>query len=283
VHEADVLVIALGADYDYAATPGLSQDNEFYSVAGAARMAPAVRSFSSGHALIGVCGAPFKCPPAPSECALLLHDELTRRGVREHCRISFSIPLPSPVPPSPETSAALVEAFAERDIELMTGRRVVAVDPARRVVRYDDGSELAYDLFLGVPKHRAPDVVLASGMTQDGYIPVDPGTLATRYPGVYAVGDVSTAGVPKAGVFAEGAARVAAKGILAQLRGDDPPAPYDGIGTCYIEFGGDRIGAVTVDFRSGPRPTGVFGVPSPELRAEKQRFGSDRRARWFGR
>jgi len=283
VHEADVLVVALGADYDYAATPGLSVDHEFYSVAGAAGLATAVRSFAEGHALIGVCGAPFKCPPAPSECALLLHDELTRRGVRDACRISFSIPLPSPVPPSPETSAALVEAFAERDIELLTGRRVVALDPARKVARYDDGGELAYDLFLGVPKHRAPDVVIASGMTEEGYIPVDPGTLATRFPGVYAVGDVTTAGVPKAGVFAEGAARVAARGILAELRGDDPPAPYDGVGTCYIEFGGDRIGAVTVDFRSGPRPTGVFGVPSPELRAEKERFGSDRRARWFGR
>jgi sulfide:quinone oxidoreductase len=175
-----------------------------------------------------------------------------------------------------------VEAFAERDIDFVSGRRVAAIDPARKVAVLDDGTELAFDLFLGVPKHRAPDVVIASGMTEDGYIPVDPDTLATRFPGVYAVGDVATASVPKAGVFAEGAARVAAKGILAELRGDEPPPPYDGIGTCYIEFGAGRIGAVTVDFRSGPSPTGVFGVPSAELRAEKERFGSDRRARWFG-
>ena len=282
VHEADVLVVALGAEYDFDATPGLAEGgNEFYSVAGAERLAPLVRTFSEGHALIGVCGAPFKCPPAPSECALLLHDELTRRGVRERCRISFSIPLGSPVPPSPETSAALLEAFAERDIAFIPRRRIAAIDPERKVALLDGGDELAFDLFLGVPKHRAPDVVLASGMTEDGYIPVDPGTLATRFPGVYAVGDVATAGVPKAGVFAEGAARVAAKGILAQLRGGEPPAPYDGVGTCYIEFGGDRIGAVTVDFRSGSQPTGTFGVPSAELRAEKERFGADRRARWF--
>jgi sulfide:quinone oxidoreductase len=283
VHDADVLVVALGADYDLDATPGLAElGTEFYSVAGAERLAPIISSFSSGHAVIGVCGAPFKCPPAPSECALLLHEELTRRGVRDACRISFVIPFGTPVPPSPETSAALVEAFAERDISLITERRVTAIDVGRSVAMLDDGSELAFDLFLGVPKHRAPDVVIASGMTEDGYIPVDSATLATRYPGVYAVGDVTTAGVPKAGVFAEGAARVAAKGILSQLRGDEPPAPYDGRGICYIEFGGGRIGAVEVDFLSGPRPTGVFGVPSEELRAEKERFGSERRTRWFG-
>ena len=39
VHEADVLVIALGADYDMDATPGLAEGgNEFYSVAGAERL-----------------------------------------------------------------------------------------------------------------------------------------------------------------------------------------------------------------------------------------------------
>ncbi len=78
VHEADVLVIALGADYDMDATPGLAEaGNEFYSVAGAERLAEIIPTFSQGHVVIGVCGAPFKCPPAPSECALLLHDSLT--------------------------------------------------------------------------------------------------------------------------------------------------------------------------------------------------------------
>ena len=74
---------------------------------------------------------------------------------------------------------------------------MAALDAARRVAVLDDGSELPYDLFLGVPKHRAPDVVLASGMAEDGYIPVDSRTLETRFPGVYAVGDVATVGVPR--------------------------------------------------------------------------------------
>lgn len=283
-HEADVLVIALGADYDMDATPGLAEGgNEFYSVAGAQRLAQIIPTFSRGHAVIGVCGAPFKCPPAPSECALLLHDELTARGVREECQISFVIPLGSPVPPSPETSAALEEEFATRGIAFIPGRRVSALDPSRSAVKLDDGSELPYDLFLGVPKHRAPDVVIASGMTEDGYVPVDSATLKTRFPNVYAVGDVATAGVPKAGVFAEGAARVVASSIVSQMRGGEPPERHLGRGTCYIEFGEGRIGSVDIDFLSGPSRTGTFKAPSAALMAEKERFGATRRARWFGR
>ena len=283
VHDADVLVVALGADYDMDATPGLAEGgNEFYSVAGAERLAGIIPTFSAGHAVIGVCGAPFKCPPAPSECALLLHDELTARGVREDCRITFVIPLPTPVPPSPETSAALSQSFAERDITLITGRRVSSLDAARDVAILDDGTELAFDLFLGVPKHRAPDVVIASGMTEDGYIPVESATLKTRFPGVYAVGDVATAGVPKAGVFAEGAARVVAQSLIAEWQGGSAPGPYDGRGSCYIEFGAGRVGRVDVDFFSEPSPTGVFQEPSSTLVREKEHFGSSRRARWFG-
>ena len=283
VHDADVLVVALGADYDIDGTPGLADGgNEFYSVAGAERLGGIVPEFSKGHAVIGVCGAPFKCPPAPSECALLLHDELSERGVRDACSISFVIPLGTPVPPSPETSAALSQAFGERDITLVPGRRVTALDSARGVVVLDDDSELPYDLFLGVPRHRAPDVVIASGMTEGGYVPVDSNTLATRYPGVYAVGDVATAGVPKAGVFAEGAARIVAQAIIAQLDRGDPPGRHLGQGTCYIEFGRGRVGSVDIDFLSGSEKTGTFNAPSEELVALKERFGSSRRSRWFG-
>jgi sulfide:quinone oxidoreductase len=283
VHDADVLVIALGADYDMDATPGLAEGgNEFYSVDGAERLAGIIPAFSAGHAIIGVCGTPFKCPPAPSECALLLHDELAARGVRDACQISFVLPLPSPVPPSPETSAALVEAFAERDITLIAGRGISALDPARSVAILDDGSELPFDLFLGVPKHRAPDVVIASGMTENGYVPVDTATLETRFPGVYAIGDVATAGVPKAGVFAEGAARVVARTIIADLRAGERPGPYDGRGSCYIEFGQGRVARVDIDFLSGPTRTGIYNEPSTALVAEKERFGSSRRGRWFG-
>jgi sulfide:quinone oxidoreductase len=280
---ADVLVIALGADYDLTATPGLLDGgNEFYSMDGALRLRELLPAFASGRAIVGVTSIPFKCPPAPSEAALLLHDYLLARGVRDACEISLVMPFGIPIPPSPASSQALLAAFGERGITFVPNRLVEELDPARRVAILDDRSDLPYDLFLGVPKHCVPEVVAASGMAVDGWIPVDPKTLKTRFPNVYAVGDVTSVGTPKAGVFAEGAARTVAAEIVASIRGRDTAADYRGIGSCYIEFGAEQVGRVDVEFLAGP-PTGNFMPPSAALAEEKQAFGASRRSRWFGR
>lgn len=283
VHDGDYLVVALGVDYDMAATPGLAEHgNEFYSVEGANVMRDLLPGFNRGNAIVGVSAAPYKCPPAPSECALMLHDYLTEKGVRDQCSITLVLPLSSPVPPSPETSKALVEAFAERNIAFLPNQRVASLDGARRVALLGDGSQLPYDLYFGVPKHRAPAVVQASGMAEDGWIPVNPRTLQTKYQSVYAVGDIANTGTPKAGVFAEGAAQSVASHIIASIRGTDEASLYAGAGICYIEFGGGRIGRVDVDFFSGPKPTGTYYAPAVESRVHKEEFGASRKARWFG-
>ena len=283
-YEADVLVVALGADYDLAATPELAEaGNEFYSLAGAEAVREVLPSFRSGEAIVGVCGPTFKCPPAPSEAAMLLDTYLRERGVRDDVRIRLVLPFPVPIPPSPATSEAILARFAERGIAFVPGRRVAALDPATHEAVLDDGGRLPYDLFLGIPVHRAPAVVEDSGMTEDGWIPVDPRTLATRFPGVYALGDVTSVGTPKAGVFAEGAARVVADQLIARIRGEAEPPGYDGIGACWIEFGDHEVGRVDVDFFSTPgHPTGTFSEPSDAIAAEKAGFGASRRARWFG-
>jgi sulfide:quinone oxidoreductase len=127
----------------------------------------------------------------------MLHDYLERKGVRDACEISFVLPLPSPVPPSPETSQALIAAFAERNIKFHPSKRVVAIDAPRRIASLDDGSEIAFDLFLGVPKHRVPNVVLDSGLAENEWVTVNPRTLETKYPGVDAIGDGAYTGTPR--------------------------------------------------------------------------------------
>jgi sulfide:quinone oxidoreductase len=285
--DADVLVVALGADYDIAATPGLAEGgNEFYSVAGASRVRDVLPEFERGPVIVGVCGKTFKCPPAPSECALLLHDYLVERGRRDATDISVVMPFGTPIPPSPDTSAAILAAFAERGITFVKDLLVKALDPARRVAVLADGTERPYALFLGIPVHRVPPVVVESGLAAHPYdwVPVNKQTLETRFPGVYAVGDVNGVGTPKAGVFAEGSARVVAAAIVSQLRGGGPPPePYKGQGSCYVEFGHGHVGRVDVDFLSGPKPTGTFQAPSAALLAEKTQFGASRLQRWFER
>ncbi len=282
-HEADFLVIALGVDYDFAATPGMADATEFYTLEGAAQLGEMLKTFTGGRVLIAVGGAPFKCPPAPSEAALMMHEYLTTRGIRGACEITLILPLEAPTPPSPETSRALLAAFAERNITFVADREMRLVDTERRLVTLDDGRMFPYDLFLGVPAIRAPRMLEDSGMIEDGYVPVKPRTLETRFPDVYAVGDCARQGTPKAGIFAEGAARAVAKTLIARLRNEEVPVTHAGTGVCYIEFGGGRIGRVDVDFFSDPDgPTGTYHEPSVAMRADKERFGSSRRARWFG-
>jgi sulfide:quinone oxidoreductase len=212
-----------------------------------------------------------------------MHDFLAARGLIDSSLVSLVMPLPVPIPPSPQASEAILAAFAERRVDWHPNRLVRGLDPDRKVALLDDGGELAYDLFLGVPVHRAPAVVIESGMTVDGWVPVDPVTLETTYPDVYAVGDVTSVGTPKAGVFAEGQAAVAAKQILARHRGGPEDARYDGRGLCYMEFGHAGVAKVDVTFVPGRAPTGGMEGPSVGLVADKAAFGADRAQRWFDR
>jgi sulfide:quinone oxidoreductase len=190
--------------------------------------------------------------------------------------------LPSPVPPSPDTSKALIAAFSERGVKFIPNRRIASVDARRRVAFLDDGAELPYELFLGIPKHRAANVVDASGMAEGGWIAVNERTLETKFPNVFAIGDIANTGTPKAGVFAEAAAQAVAESLIARIRGQGEGGLYSGAGSCYIEFGGGRVARVDVDFFSGPKPTGTYHEPSVDLRADKEQFAARRKARWLG-
>ena len=282
--DADILVVALGADLDPAATPGLVEGgHEFYTEAGAFSTREVLERFEGGRVVVGVCSTPFKCPPAPSETALLTHDLLVERGLRDRSSVAVVMPMGAPIPPSPDASAAILAAFEERGIEWHPQSVVRGLDPDRRVVLLGDGAEMPYDLFLGIPKHEVPAVVEASGLAVDGWIPVDPFTLETSFPDVYAVGDVTSVGTPKAGVFAEGQAAVVADRIIARARASAESSEYDGRGICYLEFGGSQVAKVDVTFVQGQAPFGVLIGPSPDFVTDKVEFGATRIKRWFGR
>ncbi len=259
-YEPDILVVALGADY----VP--YDGHEFYSIEGAERLRDVLPSIERGVVEIGVLSVPFKCPPAPFEAAFLMHDYFVERGVRDSIEMRITTPMPAPIPPSPQASKAIADALAERGIALTLGHRP---DP--------DGGQ---DHFIAVPVHKVPDVVQASGLTEggtDGWVKVDKTNLRTPFDGVYALGDCADAPVPRAGTLAENAARAVAEDIVGSLS-----TPYEGRGICFVEFGHGEIGMVNVDFLTGPSPVAPLVGPSRDLMAHKDRFGAERRQRWFG-
>lgn len=281
-YQADFLVVALGAEYDPAATAGFTEHGyDYYTLAGAERLRDALPAFDGGNIVIGVLGEPYKCPPAPFEGAFLLEDYFTGRGLRNNVTITVTGFMGAPVPVAKEVSEPLLAHLTARGITFVPQRTVCRVDAARNCADFTEGGSIPYDLFIGIPIHRVPAVVAASGLAPDGWIPVEKTNLATRFDGVYAIGDVAAAYTAKAGVFAERAARVVADDITARLRGTPPPPPYDGAGECFIEFGRGEVGKVHVNFLSGPQPTGMLLGPSTELAAEKAEFARSRRSRWF--
>jgi sulfide:quinone oxidoreductase len=284
-YDADFLAVALGAEYDLAATPGFEDDGfEYYTLAGAERLRDALADFTRGTILMSVLGHPFKCPPAPFEGAFLIHDLFVKRGIRDAIDIRMTFPMAAPVPVTRQVSEVFLRALDERGIQYAPKELVVGLDTPARTARLASGGSVPYDLFVGIPVHRAPAVVERSGLAPDGWVTVDQTNLTTRFPGVYALGDVAsgTRTVAKAGIFAEAAARVVAQDITARVRGTEAPPPYEGDGPCYVEFGGGRVGKIEVNFLGGPAPTARILAPSRELAAEKQAFGATRRQSWFG-
>ena len=60
------------------------------------------------------------------------------------------------------------------------------------------------------------------------------------------------------------------------LRGGERPQPYEGAGSCYLEFGGGLVAKVEANFLGGPAPTAQLVGPSLELAAEKEEFAATR-------
>ena len=282
-YDADILVVALGAEYDIEATPGFAEDGlEYYSIAGAERMRDALPAFSGGTILIGVLAQPYKCPPAPFEGAFLLHDQLIEREIREQTEIRIVAPMSAPVPVTPEVSQRFLDELDARGIEYLAQQMVVELDPSASESVLESGERLAYDLFIGIPIHRVPAVVRESGLAESGWVAVDRDNLMTPFPDVYAVGDVVGIPMAKAGVFAENAAGVVADDIIARLRGEALGRRYEGEGNCFIEFGSGRVAKIEANFLGGPSPQATVVGPSAELAEEKAAFAPARRARWFG-
>lgn len=288
--QGDYLIIALGAELAADAVPGLAEaGHDLYSLQGTERLRDARAGLTAGRLAIVVAGLPFKCPAAPNEAALLLEADLRERGVRQACEIAMYTPEPGPMPVAgPEVSGALRRMIEGRGIGYFPGRTVTSVDAALRRLLFADGSQADYDLLAYVPPHRLPRPLREAGMAgETGWIPVDRHTLATRFPGVFAIGDVTAIALangrplPKAGVLAHAQADVVADNLVREITGKGAPRAFDGHGACFIETGDGRAGFGSGDFFAEPAPRIRLRPPGRLLHLGKVLYEQYWLGRWF--
>jgi sulfide:quinone oxidoreductase len=284
--EADALVVSLGAERDAGRVPGFREFAiDAYDPDATARGREAVERLTAGRVVIGIFGVPYPCPPGPFELAMLLASRFAER--RTGASVTIFSPLPLSLPILGSVGCATVESrLADAGVEFLAARQATAVLDG--VVRFGE-DRLTFDLLLGVPPHRPPAVVTEASLTRGGgWIPVDRLTLATDFPGVYAIGDVTAIPLangqmlPKAGVFAEAQGTLVAERIAAGFAGRVAAATFTGEGACFFELGAGTAAMVAGRFLADP-PDVHLSEPGPEHLAAKRAFEVDRLRSWFGR
>ncbi len=289
-YTGDFLVVSLGAQYNPGAIPGFSEyAHHIYDLESAISFRDAVAGFERGSVAIGISQLPFKCPAAPYEVAFLLDDYFSRKGVRENIKINFYTPEPNPVPSvGPEIADKVLKLMGSRGISYHPQQKLKEVKKDH--LAFESGDSMDYDLLFSVPPHVAPEPVVKAGMTDtSGWIPVNVKTLETKFPGVFAIGDVTSIPtpkgyvpyLPKAGVFAHDQAKVVANNIANAITGIGKVKEWDGDGACFLETGHGKSAFMKGKFLAEPRPLIDFKEPSRIWHMQKVAFEKYWMRHWF--
>jgi sulfide:quinone oxidoreductase len=283
----DAIILSLGADLDPGLVPGLAAEpGNFYTIAGAEAVWNRLREVEQGHVVVLISRVPFKCPAAPYEAAMLIDGFLRKRRRRDRVEVSVWAAEPTPMGVAgPRVSQAVVDALSERRISYHPDRTVSAVDPESKTLHFPDGSTVHYDLLAYVPPHRVPQVAVDAGLAApDGWVKVDPKSMETAYPNVFAIGDMTGIPLamgkplPKAGVFAHRQGEAVAKTVRHRIAGGGGPEEFDGHGECFIEMGGGVAGFARGNFYAEPTPDVTVYRPGRHWHAAKVAF----ERHWWG-
>ena len=284
--QADALVVALGAELDPSAVPGFAEyAYNVYDPNDIPRAEQALNDFKGGRLVIGIFGAPYKCPPAPLEMALLIREKFQKSGIQ--AAIEVFTPQPVTLPILSQASCDAVDGrLLEQGIHTYGNHKALRVEPGEVVF---EKRRIGFDLLLGIPPHRAPSVVRASGLTgESGWIEIQARTCETSFEGVYAIGDstqvvlANKKTLPKAGLFAEMMGETVAERLADIFEGKEPTAQFSGEGGCYFEVGSGEAMMIKGNFLAEPAPTVELTESSKAYFDEKVRFETDRWTSWFG-
>lgn len=284
--EYDYLIVALGAELAPDRIAGfVGRGHNLYDAQAVPELREKLLALKRGKVAIAIMGMPYKCPPAPYETSLLIDNMLTRHGTRNNIEIDIYAPAPIALPVAgPQISANVVEMVSQRGIRFHPLHKLKSVTDGK--LEFENGNKADYDVLVGIPPHRIPEVVRSSGLAEGDWVTIDKNTMKTKFKNVFAIGDVTEIKVgalalPKAGIFAEEQAKVAARQIIDEISDRPSIATFAGQGYCFMDVGNRRAGYLVGDFFNPAGPSLRLEAPSEQNFQKKQDFERIRIKEWL--
>lgn len=292
----DYLIIALGAELVPKRINGFENNGNCFNIYDAQQV-PSLRekilSLTSGRIVICIADIPYKCPPAPYEVSLLINDILIKNETRDSIDLDIYVPTPISLPVAgANMSQDVVNLLNYNHINFHPLHKIKKVLD-KKTIEFENGSKTLYDVLVLIPPHQVPQIIKNSDLLGDGdqhWINVDKFTLRTKYKNVFAIGDVTeirldkTTTIPKAGIFAEGEAKVVSQQITNEIKNNNSNkalTKFDGKGFCFMEIGDKKAGYIYADFYNERGPTTRLDPPSDEFYQKKLDFERSRLNEWL--
>jgi sulfide:quinone oxidoreductase len=282
----DYMIVALGAELAPEKIPGfVGTGYNLYDAEQVPKLREKLLSLKRGKVAIAIMGMPYKCPPAPYEASLLIDNMLSIHGTRSNIEIDIYVPTPIALPVAgPQISANVVEIVSQRGMRFHPLHKLKSIINGK--LEFENGTKADYDVLIGIPPHRAPEIVRSAGLTEGDWVAIDRNTMKTRFKNVFAIGDVTeikvgTMALPKAGIFAEEQAKVAARRIIDEISSRPSIATFSGRGYCFMDVGNRRAGYLEGDFFNPAGPSFKLEAPSEQNFQKKQDFERTRIKEWL--
>jgi sulfide:quinone oxidoreductase len=292
--EYDYLVISLGSDFALEHVKGFLENGgaNLYDAEQVPKLREKILSLKKGRIAICITSVPYKCPPAPYEASLLINDILVKNGTRDSIDIEIYTPTPIALPVAgTKVSQDVINLLDDSHVNFHPLHKIKTVSDTKEI-EFENGNRVNYDLLIGIPPHKVPEVIRNSDLIKQGqnWINVDKFSLKTDYQNVFAIGDVNeikvneNVAIPKAGVFAEAQAKVVSQQIIDDIENNRDKlssSKFDGKGFCFMEVGDKKAGYIAADFYNEGGPVTLLEPPSKESYEKKLDFERSKISEWL--
>ena len=290
----DYLVIALGSEFALEHVKGFLENggSNLYDAEQVPKLREKILSLKKGRIVICITSVPYKCPPAPYEASLLINDILVKNGTRDSIDIEIYTPTQIALPVAgAKVSHEVINLLNDNHVNFHPLHKIKSVSDTKEI-EFENGHRVKYDLLIGIPPHKVPEVIRNSDLVKQGqnWINVDKFSLKTDYQNVFAIGDVNeikvteNVAIPKSWSIAEAQAKVVNQQIIDDIENNKDKrssSKFDGKGFCFMEVGNKKAGYISADFYNENGPVTLLEPPSKESYEKKLNFERSKVSEWL--